>query len=249
MKIFAMIFSLLSYLVGTAALVYLILFIGDIEVPWTVNSASPMAPDLDGIAAAVWNSILIAIWGGQHSIMANPTFKAAWTKIVPASIERSTYLLFVAAFTAGLVALWVPMPAEYWNFSGSTFGTILLVGFFAGWMITIISTFLINHFHLFGLSQAFQLIRRTQSKQITFVTPLFYKLVRHPMMTGVLIALWCAPILTGGRLLLNIVMTAYILVGTKHEEGTLIADLGQKYIEYRKTTPMLIPGLRFGGKR
>ncbi len=249
MKILAMTYSVLCYLIGSSALAYLILFTGDIAVPWTINTASPLAPELGGIAAVIWNSILIAIWGGQHSIMASPAFKVAWTKFVPAAVERSTYVLFVAVFTAGLVAFWVPMPAAFWNLSGTTAGTILLIGFFAGWTITMISTFLINHFHLFGLSQAFQLIRQTQSKQVTFVTPLFYKLARHPMMTGVLIALWCAPVLTGGRLLFNIVMTCYILLGTRHEEKTLVADLGKEYEEYRETTPMLVPGLKFGDKQ
>jgi protein-S-isoprenylcysteine O-methyltransferase Ste14 len=246
MKFFAMIYSVLSYLIGFAALVYLILFIGDIAVPWTVNTASSIAPDFGPISAILWNSLLAIVWGSQHSLMANPSFKAVWTKIVPASVERSTYLLFVAAFTAGLVALWVPMTFEIWNVSGTVLGTALLIGFFLGWTITLTSTFLINHFHLFGLSQAYQLISQTPSKQETFVTPLFYKIVRHPMMTGVLIALWCAPVLTSGRLLFNITMTLYILLGTKHEEKTLVADLGEKYEDYRETTPMLIPGL--GGK-
>lgn len=248
MKIIAMAYSVLSYLIGFAALVYLILFIGDLAVPWTVNVASPISPDLDPILAVIWNTFLVIAWGGQHSFMANPSFKAVWTKIVPASLERSTYLLFVAAFTAFLIMLWVPMKFELWSLSGSIGGTILLIGFFVGWTITLISTFLINHFHLFGLSQAYQLITQTPSKQETFVTPLFYKVVRHPMMTGVLIALWCAPVLTGGRLLFNIVMTLYILLGTRHEERTLVADLGDEYEDYRETTPMLVPGLKLGGK-
>lgn len=248
MKILAMIYSLLCYAIGFAALVYLILFTGDLVVPWTINASSPFAPELGTGAAIVWNSILIAIWGAQHSIMANPHFKAVWTKIVPASVERSTYLVFVAAFTAGLVALWVPMQAELWNFSDGVIGIILLIGYFAGWTITLISTFLINHFHLFGLSQAYHAIKQTQSKQDTFVTPFFYKLVRHPMMTGVLIALWCAPVMTEGRLLIAIVMSLYIFFGTKHEERTLVADLGQEYEDYRESTPMLIPGTKFGGK-
>lgn len=243
MKILAMVYSVLCYLIGSSALAYLILFTGDMAVPWTVNTASPIAPSLGTFSALLWNSVLIAIWGSQHSIMANPTFKAAWTKIVPAAVERSTYLLFVAAFTAFLVAFWAPIPVTLWDFSDSLVGTILLVGFFAGWTITMTSTFLINHFHLFGLTQAYRLITQTPSKQESFVTPLFYKLVRHPMMTGVLIALWCAPVLTGGRLLLNIAMTVYILLGTKHEEKTLVADLGQEYEDYRETTPKLIPGI------
>ncbi len=243
MKILAMTYSVLSYFIGVATLVYLILFIGDLFVPWTINTAAPFAPDLAGLYAIVWNGVLVGIWGAQHSIFASPTFKAVWTKIVPTAIERSTYLLFVALMTAMLVALWVPLPTTLWDFSGTLLGSILMVGFFAGWVIVLIATFLINHFHLFGLSQAFQLLTQTPSKKESFVTPLLYKAVRHPMMTGVLIALWCAPTLTVGRLVFNIAMTAYILLGTRHEEKTLVADLGEDYTEYQKTTPMLIPGM------
>lgn len=253
MKFLAMAYSLICYLIGFSALVYLILFIGDIVVPglvpWTINIASPIAPNFEFVTALGWNIILIMIWGLQHSIMANPHFKAVWTKVVPASVERSTYLVFVAAFTAALVALWVPLKSEIWNFGGSAIGTLLLIGFFVGWTITFISTFLINHFHLFGLSQAYRLISQTPSKKESFVTPLFYKVVRHPMMTGVLIALWCTPVLTSGRLVFNLVMTLYILIGTKHEERALVADLGEEYEAYRGTTPMLVPGFKAGSKR
>lgn len=244
MKFLGMIYSLICYAIGFAALVYLILFIGDLYVPWTINTASQIAPDLSFGAAIAWNSILIAIWGAQHSIMANPQFKSLWTRVVPASVERSTYLLFVAAFTAALVALWAPMPAQIWDLSGGAIGVALVVGYFTGWVITLISTFLINHWHLFGLSQAYRAITQTQSKQETFVTPLFYKVVRHPMMTGALIALWCAPVMTEGRLLFAIVMSVYIYLGTKHEETSLVADLGQEYEDYRKNTPMFFPGAK-----
>lgn len=246
MKIFAIIYSVLCYLVGVAALIGLILFIGDLIIPWTVNKGSPIAPAFTGAVAVIWNLVLVFIWGMQHSIMADPGFKEKWTKIVPPVIERSTYLLVVALMTGLLIALWAPLPSVLWDFSGSLVGTILLVGFFLGWVITFISTFLINHFHLFGLQQAIKSIEKMQSKTDSFVTPLFYKFVRHPMMTGVLIAVWCAPTLTVGRLCINIAFTAYIILGTQHEEKTLIADLGEQYEEYRKKTPMLIPWIGRG---
>ena len=151
MKAVRILYSLICYGLGVATLIYLILFIGDLYMPVTISKASSMSPVLTGVAAFALNLILIAIWGYQHSLMADPGFKAKWTKIVPASVERSTYLVFVAIFTAILVLFWSPMNDTIWNLEGSIWGQILWVLFFAGWTITFISTFLINHFHLFGL--------------------------------------------------------------------------------------------------
>ena len=136
MKLFAILYSLICYAIGVAALVYLILFIADLHVPVTINSASHLAPEFTGIMAIIWNVALVAVWGFQHTLMASPGFKKKWTKIIPASIERSTYLVFVGLFTAILVTLWVPMPDVIWNVSGSTLGTALWVLYFAGWLIT-----------------------------------------------------------------------------------------------------------------
>lgn len=246
MKIFTMAYSILSYLIGVATLIALILFIGDLFMPWTINKASPFSFGLTGLAAIIANVGLIIVWGLQHSIMADAKFKKQWVKIVPPAIERSTYLLAVAGMTGLLIILWSPMPSVLWDFSGGPLGAVLLAGYFSGWVIVLISTFLINHFHLFGLQQAFHAITQTQSKEESFVTPFLYKLVRHPMMTGVLIALWCAPTLTVGRLIINVAMTAYIVLGVMHEEKALIADLGDEYEAYRKKKPMLIPGFPKG---
>ena len=242
-KFLAMAYSLVCYAIGVAALVYLILFTADLFVPATVNTPSPFAPALHGPAAIGWNIALVAAWGAQHTFMASPGFKAWWTKIVPAPIERSTYLVFVALMTAALAAFWAPVEGIYYDLSGTMAGNVVLGIFFLGWVITLIATFLINHFHLFGLQQAYHLIAKTQSKSATFKTPLFYKLVRHPMMTGILIALWAAPTLSVNRLVFNLAMTAYIFIGIFFEEKTLVRDLGEKYIDYRRTTPSVIPGL------
>ncbi len=247
MKYLGMLYSVFCYLIGVISLVYLILFIGNLYVPVTINQASHLSPGLTGIAAILFNLALIGLWGYQHSLMASPGFKAKWTKIVPHAVERSTYLIFVGIFTAILILFWVPMNGVIWDVSGGIFGQILWVTFWAGWGITFLSTFLINHFHLFGLQQAFKGITDQQSKTETFRTPLFYKLVRHPIMTGVFIAIWSAPIMTTGRLILCIGMTAYIVLGIRHEEKALVADLGDEYLNYRKTTAPIIPGLKFFG--
>lgn len=236
-----MAYSLACYFAGVSALILLILFIGDLLIPVTVNRASSLSPELPLLAAFAANIGLIVLWGLQHSIMADPRFKSWWTQVVPPAIERSTFLLFVAIATGLLVALWSPVPIMLWDVTGTALGTILLAGYLLGWGIVLFSSFLINHFQLFGLEQAYRLLTQTQSKKDIFVTPLLYRVVRHPMMTGVLISLWCAPSMSIGRLLLNIVMTTYILIGTRHEEETLTADLGEEYETYRETTPMLLP--------
>jgi len=147
-------YSVGSYLIGCAALGYLILFIADLFVPVTLVSASQWSPAIDGAAALIWNLVLITLWGAQHTIMARPAFKRIWTRWVPAAIERSTYLIFVAAATAMLVIFWVPMPYQIWDLSGSITGSIVLAVYFFGWAVVLFATFLINHFALFGLSQA-----------------------------------------------------------------------------------------------
>lgn len=247
-RFITMLYSLVCYAIGVAALVDLILFVADMFLPVTLNTASPFAPHLTGPVAIVWNVALVALWGAQHTFMASPGFKAWWTQYMPAAIERSTYLVFVAIMTAGLVLFWVPLPGTLWDISGTLPGNIVLGVYFLGWVVVLVSTFLINHFHLFGLQQAWQQVDRTQSKDVTFRTPLFYKLVRHPMMTGVLISLWAMPELTISRLVFTLAMTVYVLVGIYFEEKTLVADLGEDYDAYRRTTPGLIPGMPVTGK-
>jgi protein-S-isoprenylcysteine O-methyltransferase Ste14 len=234
-------YSVASYLIGCSALLYLILFIADRWVPVTIVSASPVSPELTGISALLWNLALVAIWGAQHTIMARPAFKRIWTRVVPAAIERSTYLLGVTLATALLVMFWVPMPQLIWQLSGTFLGYLLVGLYIFGWSVVLFASFLINHFALFGLSQAWNSIRNTEPKSDTFVTPLLYKLVRHPMMTGVLIALWAADDMTAGRLLFNLAMTAYIVIGLHYEERTLVAELGDEYVAYQRTTPKLLP--------
>lgn len=243
LRTLTMAYSMLCYLIGVVALVYLILFIGDLVVPLTINHGAGFAPDINSATAVFWNVGVVMVWGLQHTLMARPAFKRIWTKVVPVPIERSTYLVCVALATGLLVFYWIPMPTVLWDTSGTFIAPLLIGIYFLGWCITLFSTFLINHFHLFGLQQAFLHMRRLQSKQETFRTPLLYKLVRHPMMSGVLIALWAVPVLTVGRLIFNVLMTVYVFVGLYFEERTLAAELGDEYRQYLKTTPSVIPRL------
>lgn len=242
-RILGMLYAIICYAIGVAALVALILFIGDLFLPVTVNKASPFAPALTGWAAIALNAGLIAVWGIQHTVMASKGFKAWWTQYMPAPIERSTYLVATAVVTGVLFAFWVPMEHTFYDTTGTPAYWALTGLYFTGWAITVFATFLINHFHLFGLQQAWHMIAKTQSKTATFRTPLLYKLVRHPMMTGMIISLWAAPVMTMSRLVINLAFTAYILIGIFYEEKTLVADLGEQYEAYRETTPSLIPGM------
>ncbi|MDM3870993.1 isoprenylcysteine carboxylmethyltransferase family protein [Porticoccus sp. W117] len=243
MRALLMIYSICCYLAGVAALVFLILFMADWWVPVTVNSGSAYAPQLSPLLAMGWNTLLVLLWGLQHSVMADPAFKKFWVRIVPPAVERSTYVLTVAIVTFAIILLWCPIPHMLWQTSGSVLGYTLSGVYVFGWVVVLVSTFLINHWHLFGLQQAYQQVRNLPSKESSFVTPLLYKLVRHPMMTGVLISLWAVADMSWGRLLFAVLMTVYVYLGTRHEEKTLTAELGEKYQEYCKTTPMLVPGV------
>ncbi|MFK7996294.1 MAG: hypothetical protein AB8B87_19300 [Granulosicoccus sp.] len=150
-----MLYSLACYVIGVLALVYLILFIADLWVPVTINRGSGVAPEGGALTDVFWNVCLVIFWGMQHSIMARPAFKRVWTKVVPVPAERSTYLLCVALVTALMLHFWVPMPAVIWDLSGTVLSSMLIGVYFLGWFIVLFSTFLINHFHLFGLQQTF----------------------------------------------------------------------------------------------
>jgi len=241
-RIIAMLVSISAYALGVVALVGLILWIAGWYLPVTVDKGFGATQlGLHPALAAVCNGVLVLIWGYQHSLMASPKFKERWKYIVPAAIERSTYVFMVAGFTFGLFLFWQPLPLVLWDVSGEALGTVLAATYILGWVIVFISTFLINHFHLFGLQQAFENLTERQSKEITFVTPMLYKMVHHPMMTGMLIALWAAPTMTVGRLVIALAFTAYIYFGLKNEEKTLVAELGDQYRRYQETTPMVIP--------
>ncbi len=236
-RLFYVLSGLVGYTAAVGALVYLILFIGDFLVPKTINS--PALIDLG--PAMLINTVLIVIWGLQHSVMARPGFKAAWTKVVPEPSERAVYCIATALVTWILVTFWQPMPGVLWDVSGTTLGTLLLGVYFLGWVVVLASSFMINHFHLFGLQQAFSGARDGTAGEHKFVTPLLYKVVRHPIQLGVFISLWAAPTLTEGRLLLAVVFTIYIYVGLRYEERDLIEYFGDEYRAYKTKVSKVIP--------
>jgi protein-S-isoprenylcysteine O-methyltransferase Ste14 len=184
----------------------------------------------------------------QHSVMARKEFKNWWTQYVPKSVERSTYVLFASLTLIVLFWLWRPMPAVIWHISNPELAMAVTGLSFLGWLIVLTSTWLINHFELFGLQQVVDNLAGHSIQQPAFRTPLFYKFVRHPIYLGFIIAFWATPTMTLGHLLFAAVTTAYVVVGITLEERDLVAQFGDEYRRYRERVSMLIPMLVFRRK-
>lgn len=237
-KILFLVYSFGCYLIFFITFLYLIGFVDDLIVPGSLDHAvaEPLPPSF----SVLTDLALIALFGIQHSVMARPAFKEKWTRLVPAPIERSTYVLFASAALIVLFLFWQPLPVVIWSLDGAAAGALLAISFL-GWGIVLVSTFLINHFHLFGLYQAWQSFTNKEKSELRFRTPLFYKIVRHPLYLGFLIAFWAAPLMTIGHLLFAIGMTIYIFVGIWHEERDLSDLYGPRYEQYKRTTSKIIP--------
>jgi protein-S-isoprenylcysteine O-methyltransferase Ste14 len=197
--------------------------------------------------AIVVDLLLLSLFAIQHSVMARPAFKRWLVKFLPAASQRSTYVLLSSLILLLLFWQWRPIPAPVWQASG--IAAWLLIGVhWLGWLIAFASTHMIDHFDLFGLRQAFSALRGAEISGQPFRTPLLYKIVRHPIMLGFLLAFWATPEMTFGHLLFALANTAYILVALQFEERDLIAEFGATYQDYRRRVPMLLPRL-FGAPR
>lgn len=239
-----LLFAIVCYAVFFATFLYLIGFVGDLSFfPKTVNAPpSSMAP----VAAAAVDIALIALFGLQHSIMARPGFKRAWTRIVPTAIERSVYVLFASIALLILFWFWQPIGGTIWSVGPDMrwLSGLLWLLFWGGFGIVLVSTFLINHFELFGLQQAWFHMRTRQEQTPVLREPFLYRFVRHPMMLGFFLAFWAIPTMTAGHLLLAAGMSAYILIALQYEERDLVGTFGADYEGYRRRVGMLVPRLR-----
>ena len=231
------------YVFFLVTFLYAIGFVANVVVPKSIDSGDP-APLMEVL---IVNSLLLGLFAVQHSVMARPAFKAAWTKIVAKSVERSTYVLIASAILALVFWQWRPMPAVVWNVESAGWSAVIWTLSALGWGTVLLSTYLINHFELFGLAQVWRRFAGTQPKDGSFVTPLLYKHIRHPLYLGFIIAFWATPHMSVGHLLFAVMSTGYILVGIYFEERDLIAHFGERYRKYRSEVGMLVP--KFGQRR
>lgn len=239
-RAFGLVFGIGAYAIFLATFLYLIAFVGDLRlVPYTID----LGPLRNPAAAAAIDVGLVALFGLQHSLMARRGFKTAWTRVVPAAIERSTYVVFSSLALIILFILWSPIPTVIWRAEGPA-AILLWALFAAGWLIVLLTTYLLNHFELFGLQQVWFNLRGRAAAAPRFRTPLFYRAVRHPLYTGFIVAFWAAPVMTAGHLLFAAAMTAYIVVAIRYEERDLVEVFGGEYALYQRTTGMLAPRRR-----
>jgi protein-S-isoprenylcysteine O-methyltransferase Ste14 len=230
-------YGAVCYLLFLVAFLYAIGFVGNFVVPRSVDHGIT-API--GQAVAV-NVALLGVFAVQHSVMARQGFKRWWTRFVPPSIERSTYVWLSSAALLVLYWQWRTMPTVIWDVRQPAGRVVVWAVFWLGWAIVFASTFMINHFELFGLRQVYLAWRGKPYTDLGFRSHLLYRLVRHPLMLGFLIAFWAAPTMTAGHLLFSVGTTGYILIALQIEERGLVAALGDQYRNYRRDVPMLLP--------
>ena len=236
-RVIALLYGLVAYVAFAATIVYSIGFVTGLVVPKTIDSG-PAGPPLQAI---IVNLLLMSLFAVQHSVMARPQFKKWWTRIVPAAVERSTFVLFSSLALAFLFWQWQPIPAVVWQVTNPQVATSLLALSLFGWAFVFVSTFLINHFELFGLHQVANNLVGKPMPAMRFKTPFLYNMVRHPIYLGFLIFFWATPVMTAGHLLFAAVTTTYIFVGIALEEHDLIELFGDEYRRYRKRVSMIVP--------
>ena len=236
-RLISFLYGLASYAIFFVTFLYAIGFVCGLVVPKTIDTGA-VVPTAE---ALIVNLLLMSVFAIQHSVMARKQFKHWWTQFVPAPIERSTYVLFTSLALILLFWQWRPMPTPVWQIGDASVAMAVTALSLVGWLVVLTSTFLINHFELFGLQQVVNNLAGRSAAAPRFRTPLYYKFVRHPIYLGFIIAFWAAPTMTVGRLLFAAVTTAYIFVGIFLEERDLVDLFGDEYRRYRERVSMLVP--------
>ena len=233
----ALLYGAACYALSLGVFLYAMGFVGNLLVPKSIDSGSGGDP----VQALLIDVVLLGLFAVQHSVMARPAFKRWWTRLVPSSVERSTYVLFSSAILALLFWQWRPIGGTLWSVQGDAAKLVLQALYWLGWGIVLLSTFMINHFDLFGLRQVWLRLRDTAYFPVNFKTVALYRFVRHPIMLGFLIAFWATPRMTAGHFLFAMATTAYIFIGIFLEERDLEAAHGEKFGQYRRDVPMILP--------
>ncbi len=242
-KLFTVIYGLAAYLVFFAWFLYAVGFMANFVVPKSIDSG-PTAP----LGQALFvDLLLVGLFAVQHSVMARQGFKAWWTRIIPAVVERSTYVLLSSALLFFIFWQWQPLPGVVWSIESRIVSTALWAVFCVGWATVFLSAVIIDHFDLFGLRQVYLYARGKQYTSPVFKVAAFYKYVRHPLLVGFIIAFWATPLMTIGHLLFAIATTAYMRLAIQLEERDLAQVHGGAYEAYRRQVPMLVPRMRAGG--
>ena len=238
-KVLSLVYGVACYVLFLVTYLYFIGFVGNLFVPTTLDGA----PRVSLVWALLNNVGLIALFGVQHSVMARPAFKRAWTAVVPEHLERSTYVLFSNVALFALCWFWQPLGGTIWHVD-NTVARNVIYGFFAmGWLMVPLASMAINHFDLFGVRQVWLHFRGKPYTPLAYRTPGPYRYLRHPLYVGWFLAFWSTPDMTLAHLLMATGLTAYILMAIPFEERDLEASLGEQYVAYRKRTPMFVPRL------
>lgn len=241
-RLLILLYAVVSYALFTISFLYALGFVGNYVVPKSIDKSIDVGSTANVSEAIIVNLLLVSLFAIQHSVMARPAFKRWWGKFLPAACQRSTYMLLSSLILLLLFWQWRPIPAVIWQTDG-LLAWLLTSVHWLGWLIAFASTYMIDHFDLFGLRQAFVVWRGAEISGQSFRTPLLYKIVRHPLMLGFLLAFWATPEMTVGHLLFALANTAYILVAVQFEERDLIVEFGAAYDDYRRRVPMLAPRL------